>query len=193
MAGVQPAHRKMLGIIGSARRGGNTEVLVDEILAGAAEAGAQTEKVVLSTLDIGPCRGCDACAKAGKCIQGDDMHALLEQMAQSDVWVFGTPVYYWGPTAQFKAFVDRWYSTEHQVTPTTVEFKDKHVILAIPLGGAAHDARHTVGMIKDALAYKRTELFATIVASGAEERGAVRDHADVLAQARRAGRAAIEK
>jgi multimeric flavodoxin WrbA len=144
-------------------------------LAGAAEAGAQTEKVILSKLDIGPCRGCDACAKTGKCVQEDDMCALLEQMAQSDVWVLGTPVYYWGPTAQFKAFLDRWYSTEHQATPKVVEFED------------------TVGTIEDALTYKKSELFATIVASGVEKRGAVRDHPNVLAAARQAGRNALEK
>jgi multimeric flavodoxin WrbA len=190
MSGTRSTHNKVLGIVGSPRRGGNTEVLVDEVLAGAQEAGALTEQVLLYDLAIAPCKACDACKKTGKCVQRDDMQMLLEQMERCQVWVLGTPVYYWGPTAQFKAFVDRWYSTEHQVTPKTVEFKDKRVILTIPLGGTAHDARHTVGMIKDALAYKGTELFATIVASGVEERGAVRNHVDVLAQARRAGREA---
>jgi multimeric flavodoxin WrbA len=182
--------KRVLGIVGSPRRGGNTDILVDEVLAGAEEAGAETEKVILSKLDIGPCRACDACAKAGKCVQQDDIHALLEQMEQSDVWVFGTPVYYWGPTAQFKAFIDRWYSTEHQATKL-VEFKGKRVVLAVPLEGTEHDARHAVGMIEDALAYKRSELFATIIAPGAGKKGAVRKHADVLATARRAGREAV--
>jgi multimeric flavodoxin WrbA len=190
MSGARPTHNKVLGIVGSPRRGGNTEVLVDEVLAGAREAGALTDKVLLYELAIAPCRACNACEKTGKCVQRDDMQTLLEQMERYQVWVLGTPVYYWGPTAQFKAFVDRWYRTEHQVTPKTIEFKDKRAILAIPLGGTAHDARHTVGMIQDALAYKRIELLATMVASGVEERGAVRDHADVLAQARRAGREA---
>jgi multimeric flavodoxin WrbA len=188
MAGMHSTHRKVLGIIGSARQGGNTEILVNEVLAGAAEAGAHTDKVVLSKLDIGPCRGCDGCAKAGRCIQEDDMHALLEQMAQSDVSVFGTPVYYWGPTAQFKAFVDRWYGAGQ-----VVEFEDRRVILVIPLGsGYTYDARHTVGMLEDALAWQKSELFATILAPGVMARGVVRDHPDVLAAARRAGRAAIE-
>ncbi|MBN1979682.1 MAG: flavodoxin family protein [Anaerolineae bacterium] len=184
---------RVLGIVGSPRRGGNTETMVDEVLAGAAEAGAPTEKVILSKLDVGPCRACDACRKTGKCVQQDGLPALLEQMDQSQVWVLGTPVYYWGPTAQFKAFVDRWYSTEHQVTPKSVEFEGKRVILAIPLGGADHDARHTVGMIEDALAYKGVELFATVVASGVERKGAVRERPNVLAAARQAGRDAVEK
>jgi multimeric flavodoxin WrbA len=134
--------------------------------------GALTEKVILSKFDIRPCRGCDACGKTGKCVQQDDLPALLEQIERNQVWVLGTPVYYCGPTAQFRAFVDRWSSTEHQVTPKIVEFKDKRVVLAIPLGGTAHDARHTVGMIEDALAYKKSELFAIRVASGVMRREA---------------------
>jgi hypothetical protein len=73
-----------------------------------------------------------------------------------------------------------------------VEFETKQVVLVIPLGGSARDARHTAGMIEDALAYKRSGLFATIIASGVEKKGAVRGRADVLAQARRAGREAVE-
>jgi multimeric flavodoxin WrbA len=182
-------HKHVLGIIGSPRRGGNTEILVDEVLAGAAEAGAATEKVTLSKLDIGPCRACDACGKLGKCIQQDDLPTLLEQMEQSQVWVLGTPVYYWGPTAQFKAFVDRWYGAGK-----VVAFEDKRVILTIPLGSSdTYDARHTVGMLEDALAWQKSELLATILAPGVFERGTVRDHPNVLAAAHQAGRDAVKK
>jgi multimeric flavodoxin WrbA len=175
-----------LGIVGSPRRGGNTESLVDEVLHGAEEAGALTEKVILNELDISPCQACDACGKTGGCVQRDDMPALLEQMQRSQVWVLGTPVYWWGPTAQFKAFLDRWYGAKR------VRFERRRVILAIPLGGGASLARHTVGMLTDALDYLRTELVATVLAPGAHGLGAVRSHADVLAAARRAGREVIE-
>jgi len=178
-------HKRVLGIVGSPRRGGNTEILVDEALAGAEEAGALTEKVILSKLDIAPCRACNACQKTGKCAQRDDMEELLEQMQRSQVWVLGTPIYWWGPTAQFKAFLDRWYGAQ-QVT-----FAGRRVILAIPLGGSAGYARYTVGMLTDTLDYLRTELVATVLAPGAHDLGAVRRHADVLARARRAGREAI--
>ena len=179
--------KRVLGIVGSPRRGGNTEILVDEALAGAAEAGALTEKVILSELEIGPCRGCDACGKTGTCVQQDDLPPLLEQMERSQVWVLGTPVYYWGPSAQFKAFVDRWYGADKSAT-----FRGKRVTLVIPLGsGDAHDARHAVGMLQDALAWQESELFATVVANGVLERGVVRERPDLLAAARRAGREAV--
>jgi hypothetical protein len=100
-------------------------------------------------------------------------------MQRSQVWVLGTPVYWWGPTAQFKIFLDRWYGA-------------RQMVLAIPLGGSASYARHTVGMLTDALDYLRTELVATVLAPGAYDLGAVRRHAGVLAKARRAGREAVE-
>jgi multimeric flavodoxin WrbA len=181
--------KRVLGIVGSPRRGGNTDILVDEVLAGAAEAGALTEKAMLSKLDIGPCRACETCKKAGKCVQQDDMHALLTQMDQSDVWVLGTPVYWWGPSAQFKAFLDRWYGAGKAVA-----FQDKQVILTIPLGSDdTYDARHTVGMLKDALTWQKSELLTTILAPGVTERGVVRDHPKVLAAARQAGRDAVDE
>ncbi|NIN64209.1 MAG: flavodoxin family protein, partial [Anaerolineae bacterium] len=84
---------RMLGFVGSPRRGGNTDILVDEVLRGAEEAGALVEKVTLTKLDIAPCRACDTCRKTGQCAQRDDMPALLEKMYHSQAWVLGTPIY----------------------------------------------------------------------------------------------------
>jgi multimeric flavodoxin WrbA len=67
------ARKQVLGVVGSPRRGGNTEILVDEALAGAEEAGALVEKVLLGELDIAPCRACNACQKTGQCVQRDDV------------------------------------------------------------------------------------------------------------------------
>ena len=115
------------------------------------------------------------------------MQALLEQMHHSQVWVLGTPVYYYGPTAQFKAFLDRWYIGRAGT------FKGRRVILTIPFEDSdVSTARYTVGILADSLAWKKAELFATVLAPGLADRGAVRRHPDVLAAARRAGREAIE-
>lgn len=179
--------KRVLGIVGSPRRGGNTEILVDEVLRGAEEAGALTEKVILNELNISPCQACNGCHKTGTCVQQDDMVTLLEQMERSQVWVLGTPVYWWGPTAQFKTFLDRWYGVNR------VTFTGRRVILVIPLGGgSAGSARHTVGILTDVLDYLNTELVATVLAPGASSLGAVRNHAEVLTKARRAGRDSID-
>jgi len=61
--------KRVLGIVGSPRRGGNTEILVGAVLRGAEEAGALVEKVLLSKLGISPCLACDACRDTDECVQ----------------------------------------------------------------------------------------------------------------------------
>ena len=178
---------RILGIVGSPRQGGNTEILVDQVLAGAEEAGGFIEKVILNKLNINPCQACNSCYKIGQCVQKDDMIPLLEKMELSELWVLGTPIYWWGPTAQFKAFLDRWYCPKHQ------EFKGKHVILVIPLGGR-HEryARHTVGLLTDVLNYLNMELVETVLAPGFNRRGEVKNNTNLLTKAYNAGRNAIQ-
>lgn len=185
--------KRVLGIVGSPRRGGNTEILVDEVLRGAREAGAATEKVILSNLDIAPCDACDACVDSGTCVIADDMEELLEKMARSEVWVLGTPVYWWGPSAQFKTFVDRWYAKAHREEDKAM-FKGRRVILVVPFGDSEpKTAQHVVGMMTDALDYIEAEFFATVLAPGVNDPGEVRQHPEVLAAAYRAGKEAVSK
>lgn len=180
--------RRVLGIVGSPRRGGNTEIMVDEVLAGAEEAGALTEKAILNELTIAPCQGCYICERTGKCAQQDDMQALSVQMANSQLWVFGTPIYWWGPSGQFKVFMDRCLGAKD------VTFKGQPVVLVMPLSSEdAHGARHTIGMIEDALhKCHEAKLVDVIVAPGVLEAGEVRNFPDVLAKARQMGRIPIE-
>ena len=74
----------VLGIVGSPRRNGNTEILVDEILAGAAESGAQIGKVILDELNIAPCKACNQCRDESTCAQDDDM--ATSQAANDFEW-----------------------------------------------------------------------------------------------------------
>ncbi|MFX1418114.1 MAG: flavodoxin family protein [Promethearchaeota archaeon] len=185
---VNPSKFRVLGIVGSPRKGGNTEILVDEILSGAEESGALIEKVILNKLNINPCQACNSCYKTGKCMHNDDMTELLIKMEHNDVWVLGTPIYWWGPTAQFKTFLDRWYCPQHKT------FKGKYVILAIPFeGGHSNYARHTVGLFKDVLDYLSMELLEVVLAPGVGKRGAVREKDDILKKAYNTGQKAIEK
>ncbi len=177
----------VLGIVGSPRRGGNTEILVDEILAGAKRAGAKTETVFLNKLEIGPCLACNRCKRNGTCAQQDDMPALQKKMETSQLWVLGTPIYWWGPTAQFKAFIDRWYGQKAE------KFAGHRVILAIPLGGGSPSyARHTVGMLTDIIGYLGMVHVATILAPGVSAKGDVRNYPEVIENANRTGREAVK-
>ena len=183
--------KMVLGFSGSPRRMGNTEVLLDEVLRGAKDAGATTEKLILADMDIAPCDACMACKESGECSIADDMEDILEKMGESEVWVLGTPVYFWGPSAQFKLFVDRWYSKSHRAEDKAM-FRGRRVILAMPMGESdTAEARHAVGMLSDALKYMGAGVFATVLAPDVHEPGEVRSRSEVMKAAYEAGRNAI--
>ncbi|NLZ39244.1 MAG: flavodoxin family protein [Firmicutes bacterium] len=97
----------VLGIAGSPRRNGNTEILLDEALKGAREAGAETEKIVLSKLTYSPCIACDKCAKTGICVLKDDMQEVYDKIVAADAMIFASPNYFYNVSAWAKAAIDR--------------------------------------------------------------------------------------
>ena len=98
---------KILGIVGSPRKEGNTEIMVKEALEAAREAGAETEMFLVADNDISPCDGCMACMGGDGCVLDDDMQTLYEKLEHADGIIFGTPVYFINVTAQAKAIIDR--------------------------------------------------------------------------------------
>ena len=100
---------KVLGIVCSPRKGGNTEILVNEALASAKELGAEVELVTIVGKNIAPCDGCASCKNTGECKIKDDMQEIYTKLLETDGVIFGTPVYYWNVTAQAKAIMDRIY------------------------------------------------------------------------------------
>ena len=87
---------KVMAIIGSPRRGGNTELLVDRVIEGCRSRGnAEIEKVFIADRNIQYCSGCLTCTfpppGTGKCVLRDDMDMLIEQIRESDAFIFGTP------------------------------------------------------------------------------------------------------
>ncbi len=177
---------EILGIDGSPRAKGNTEILLDAMLAGAEEAGATISSVKLSHLDVSPCRACDSCKRTGECIQKDDMQDLLSKMKGSDVWILGTPVYWWGPTAQLKAFIDRWYGVSQDF------FRKRKAVLVIPMGSSnPKTAQHVLGMFEDIFAYLGMKQIGTLLAPGVHERGEAKTQSDLLEEATTLGKSIV--
>jgi multimeric flavodoxin WrbA len=100
--------RNVAAFLGSPRPRGNTDTLAECVLEGAREVGCETRSFALRTLNVHPCTGCGYCWAKGKpCIFEDDGTQLYKAMADADVFLFATPVYWYGPTAIMKAFIDR--------------------------------------------------------------------------------------
>ena len=101
---------KVLGIVCSPRKGGNTEILVRESLTSAGEKGAETELLSVSGKDIKPCDGCNYCLTKGECHIKDDMTDIYPKILAADAIIWGTPVYIYNVTAQAKILIDRTYA-----------------------------------------------------------------------------------
>ncbi len=99
---------RVLGILGSPRPGGNSDLLLDQALAGAKSAGAQVEKIALSKKRISACLDCGKCNENGVCVIKDDMPAIHKKMLEADAIIHSVPLYFWAMTAQMKAYLDRW-------------------------------------------------------------------------------------
>ena len=95
--------KKVLILSSSPRRNGNSDLLCNEFMRGAAEAGHQVEKIFLKDKHINYCTGCSVCSMYGKpCPQKDDAAEVVEKMIAADVIVMATPVYFYTMSAQMK-------------------------------------------------------------------------------------------
>jgi multimeric flavodoxin WrbA len=98
---------KVLGLFGSPRKEGNTELLLEEALKGATMEGAEVERIHLSDLNIIPCKECLNCFGKGECIILDDMQEIYPKLLEADIIIFASPIFFYGITAWAKALVDR--------------------------------------------------------------------------------------
>jgi multimeric flavodoxin WrbA len=100
--------KKVLVLSASPRRGGNSDLLCDQFVLGAQQAGHEAEKIFFNDKKINYCTGCSACLNGGKpCSQKDDMAEVLEKMIAADVIVMATPVYFYTMDGQMKTLIDR--------------------------------------------------------------------------------------
>ena len=101
------AQLTFVGVSGSPRAGGNTEILVRRTLDVMASEGISTEFVTLCGRRIEPCRACRTCRTTKECVIRDDVPELLDKLAAADGFLLGAPVYFSGAAGQMKCFIDR--------------------------------------------------------------------------------------
>jgi len=97
----------VLGLFGSPRRGGNTDLLLEEMLKGAQSQGAKIEKIFLSEYDISGCRECRSCEATGNCVIQDQMQEIYPRLMAADYIILASPIFFYGVTAQAKRMIDR--------------------------------------------------------------------------------------
>ncbi|WP_432664970.1 flavodoxin family protein [Wukongibacter baidiensis] len=150
---------KILSVLGSPNKNGNTGVLLEEYLKGIKENHSDIEikNIFLQDKKTSGCRGCDAC-KSGKidgCIIQDDMNEMYGDIEASEVIVFATPIYFFSMTAQLKSFIDRMYALDSQA------WRGKKIVLLTTYGGedeVSSGAINLVNIMKNITDYAGIEF-----------------------------------
>jgi len=189
---------RVLGIAGSPRRGGNTDLLLAEVMKGAASRGAEVKTIILNDLKITPCQHCDACLETGRCKYQDDMQMVYQELEQADRIVLASPIQFMGLTAQVKAMIDRcqalWARKYVLKLPPLGDRRERKGVF-ISVGG-----RRIANLFEPALATVKT-LFrilditytGELLFPGIDEKGAIAKHPDALRQAFLAGQKLAEE
>ena len=169
---------KILALIGSPRKKGNTDILVEKILQGSKTKGHTSEKIYLYGYKISPCVDCRNCKKGDLvCTVKDGMQEIYPKMEGADVIIFGTPLYFWGPTGQMKVLVDRM-----RPFATNEKMRGKKGAVVAPSGQETSFCEPLIEMFRLTFDYLGME-FAGKVLAQAYEKGEISQNQEALKKA----------
>ncbi|MFX1499489.1 MAG: flavodoxin family protein [Promethearchaeota archaeon] len=179
--------KQILGIVGSPRINGNTHVLVSKILDGAKEMNAKVDMIFLNKLNIKECDGCHVCWEGNQCNKNDDMIDIYQKIIESDIIIFGTPVYWYGPTGLMKLFLDRFVFFN---SPENREkIKGKKAILVVPF---EEENFNTVALLislfEKSFQYLEITLIEKLIIPGVTKRGEVSEKKEIMDKAFQLGK-----
>ena len=123
----EPMGKRIMIVLGSPRKKGNSAKLAELVAQGARAGGARVETFYLNGMDIRPCQACMKCQKpsATTCAIRDDMQVLYPKLKEADAIVIASPVYWFNLSAQTKTFIDRWFA---------VGVEERNIFRGKPLG-----------------------------------------------------------
>ena len=172
---------QVVAFIGSPRKKGNTHMLVERVLQGAADSGAETKTIFLNDLKIRECQACMKCKNSSlRCVLNDDMRQLYPIIESADVIVLGSPIYFGYVSGLMKIFIDRWYA--YSGVPDEKKLaKGKKILLVIPFGRLDKDLFTSVArQIGQAFKYVFAAKVTSLMVPGVRESGEVSLHDEYL-------------
>ena len=185
---------KTLGILGSPRRDGNSEVLLDKALEGAKSSRLDTEKIILNELKFSPCQECGGCAKTGECIINDDMQIIYKKLDQAQTIILATPIFFGSLPAQVKAMIDRcqclWVAKYVLAKKETKSAKRGLLIL---VSAANRDSffKNAQSIVKNFFAVLDIEFAGNLYCPNIDEKGKILEYPDCLKRAIELGKKTV--
>jgi len=184
---------KVLGLSCSPRNGGNTDILLDEMLRSAQDNLCQVEKLPIAQLNIHPCTHCDHCLEAGSCRLDDDMQLLYPKLLDTDCLILASPIYFMAHCAQAKALIDRcqvfwarrYVHKERLAKPAGPTRRGIFISVGATHGSKVFaGAKITMKWFFDAL---EIEYWDNLLFEGINTKGAIAKHPTAISQARQLG------
>jgi len=187
---------RVVGLNGSPRRGGNTDLLLAQVIKGAESEGAETKTLALNDLDISPCQHCDACFEAGVCRIKDDMQTVYKEMEKADRIVLASPIHFLGLSAQMKAMIDRGqalWARKYILKIPPLGDKRERKGLFVAVGGMklARLFEPSLATVKAFFTVIDVEYAGELLFPGIDEKGAIKKHPTALKDAFAAGQKLI--
>lgn len=181
--------KKIIALMASPRKNGNSTILGRQIADGAKAAGARVEVFCLHKMNIRPCTACDKCHAADDrfCVLKDDMQKLYPRVLGADAMIFASPVYFFTVSAQLKLFMDRCYAFGG---PTGYALQGKKMAVALTYGDCdpfRSGAVNALRTFQDAFAYVGAEFTGAVYGTGLEPGDILKNRA-VMKEALQLGR-----
>jgi len=173
---------KVLVLLGSPRKNGNSAILAREIAVGAESVGAVVESLFIQGMDIKACQACWSCQKPDSegCAIKDDMQKIFPKLIEADSWVIATPVHWFNMSTQTKLWFDRCFALpKYGDNPF-----NKKIGIAIAYASGAVNA---IRSFQDSFRYVGAEITGVVYGS-ALERGDIEKNEDVLVAAKKLGK-----
>lgn len=179
---------KVVGIYGSPRKGGNSDLILDSALKGAQQQGTDIKRIYVRDLHMSGCVECGGCEKTGKCVIQDDMQDIYPLLDDADTIILSSPIFFYGLSSQLKALIDRaqaiWSRKRLQESGTgRQETRGRGYLIAVGatrgeklFQGAQMVARYFFDALS--MSYGGDLFF-----QGLEDKGAARQHPNALSKA----------
>jgi multimeric flavodoxin WrbA len=179
---------KVIGIVGSPRKNGNTNAVVQQVLEGAAEAGAETKTFLLNEMNYRGCQACDYCKSHEKCKFDDDLAELFEEMAKADGIIFGAPIYFGQFSGQMRLFLDRCYSLINADFSPRLPAGKKAVIVGSQGMPDPTAYKGVFGEFEGQITqFAGMDVKDTLIAAGYHAPGEVKDNIELMSKAKNTG------
>mgnify|MGYP001128390160 CR=1 FL=1 len=177
---------RVLGIMGSPRIKGNTDLLLNEALKGAQSHGVEVEKIVVDKLKIAPCREYYGCLRDGSCVISVGPPVIYSQLLAVDAIIVASPIFFYGLTGQLKALIDRCQALWARKYILKQDFSDSTRKGAFIAVGATRGKQLfdgsilTVKYFFQAISVKYTD---ELLVRGVDKKGEIKEHPTALSEA----------